>query len=410
MAEETTTQPQSPEVPEDLAALAQRRNWPLVVVQQALARGLPPAQLKEIIASGMTPQQAMQAMAARALMMGQTDVQIPPPSFSWMGVPTEWGIHARPSKAGLRFRDINIGSYGYVPDHWPFDTEIARGSWPAEGVEGMGYSIFEKQEVWADNAVDLYEEAIQRRWRPSTDIPWETLQPLPDAIEAAMCQLCTQLSQWAYQESVILSKWLKEISYGYIEIKSFLSTQIFEDARHTEAFRKRALSNGGALGLEPPNIFMRTAFEARNYTEMSLMVHILHGSFVEVLYQYGHLLAHNEAERRLFSLALQDKARHVAYGVDHLRFVLGRRPDRREELNVYLGKAEVAMTKDLRDPSLSEPLALLLAGSPDRIKEGWEKLAVLRKRQVGNYLRHLEAAGLPERADRIKGLRRFLDQ
>jgi hypothetical protein len=40
----------------------------------------------------------------------------------------------------------------------------------------MGYSIYEKAELWSDNSADLYEEAIQRRWRPATDIDWNSIR------------------------------------------------------------------------------------------------------------------------------------------------------------------------------------------------------------------------------------------
>src|SRR5690348_10232391 len=122
-----------------------------------------------------------------------------PPSFAWMeDTPTEWGIRARPGPRGLRLADINIGSYGEVPDVWPYDTEMPRGAEPNPVAEGMNYSIFEKQEVWAPNAADLYEDSIQARWSPATDIPWQTLEELPKEIEAAVCQLSTDLSQRAY--------------------------------------------------------------------------------------------------------------------------------------------------------------------------------------------------------------------
>src|SRR5690349_8495049 len=62
--------------------------------------------------------------------------------FAWMTNEfTEWGIRARPGERGLRLADINIGSYGVVPDTWPYDTEIPRGALPNDTAEGMGYSI-----------------------------------------------------------------------------------------------------------------------------------------------------------------------------------------------------------------------------------------------------------------------------
>ena len=97
-----------------------------------------------------------------------------------MNIPTEWGTRAKPTKHGLTLDAINIGKYGDIPDVWEHQTELPRGAIPIPGVESMGYSVYEKQELWADNVGELYEEAIQRRWRPATDIPWDTLEPLPD--------------------------------------------------------------------------------------------------------------------------------------------------------------------------------------------------------------------------------------
>ncbi|MDE2706088.1 MAG: hypothetical protein OXI35_13545, partial [Gemmatimonadota bacterium] len=45
---------------------------------------------------------------------------------------------------------------------------------------------------------------------------------------------------------------LKRLSYGDYEVKLFLATVVFSLALHTEAFRKRAMINGGGMGLQGP--------------------------------------------------------------------------------------------------------------------------------------------------------------
>ena len=82
-----------------------------------------------------------------------------------MKVPTEWGIRVRPGKRGLTVDMLNVSTYADIPDFWPYQTEMPRGAYPLAGVPPMGYSIYEKAELWSDNSADLYEEAIQRRWR-----------------------------------------------------------------------------------------------------------------------------------------------------------------------------------------------------------------------------------------------------
>jgi hypothetical protein len=56
-------------------------------------------------------------------------------------------------------------------------------------VPPLGYSIRDKADLWADSAAALYEEAIQRRWAPATDIPWNTVKPLPEPLERTICQV-----------------------------------------------------------------------------------------------------------------------------------------------------------------------------------------------------------------------------
>ena len=181
--------------------------------------------------------------------------------LGWMKVPTEWGIRVKPGKKGLTVGMINVGTYADIPDYWPYQTEMPRGAYPIPGVPSMGYSIFEKAELWADNAADLYEEAIQRRWRASFDIPWDTLEPLPDEVERAFCQLATALCEKALVTGDIIGKWLPEMSYGYHEVKLYLSCAEFDEARQFDVFRKRAFSNGGGMGIQSPGYFHRAMID-----------------------------------------------------------------------------------------------------------------------------------------------------
>ena len=84
-----------------------------------------------------------------------------------------------------------------MPAQWQDQTRNPRGAIAKKGVPPVGYAVRDKAELWADAAADLYEEAIQRRWRASTDIAWDTLEELPEELEKAMCQLCTALCEKA---------------------------------------------------------------------------------------------------------------------------------------------------------------------------------------------------------------------
>jgi hypothetical protein len=271
----------------------------------------------------------------------------------------------------------------------------------------MGYSIYEKAELWADNAADLYEEAIQRRWRPATDIPWDTLEELPEEIERAMCQLCTYFCEKALLAGDVVGKWLPEMSYGYHEVKLYLSTAEFDVARQFEVFRKRALCNGGGMGLQGPGYFHRAIIDARLWTETSAVLHVLSNSFLIGLYQVGEYVAHSEAESLIFRLSMQDVARQLAYGIQHLKYFLLRKLDKREEIHSYLNKAEAVMAYDEeRDTPRREALIILLGGgvSKEQILDGVRKLEYFKRRWVRDYVARLAAAGLPERRERLHPL------
>ncbi len=405
MADETITI----DIPADLAEKAREKGWPRDLVRQALEAGAQPADLIRYMDMGVTAEQARRFMAQGPRAQAASG-QTPQLDLSWMKVPTEWGTRAKPTKKGLTVSAINVGIYGVVPDHWPYQTEMPRGAVPIPGVESMGYTIYDKHEVWADNAADLYEEAIQRRWRPATDIPWETIEPLPDDVERAMCQICTNLSEKAQLEADVLGGWEPEISYGYHEIKLYLATVIFEGARAVEVFRKRALSNGGGLGLQSTGWAFRSIADARNFSEMVAIQMVLNDSLTLVQYQYGERYAHNPAEKLIFRLAMQDKARHIAYGIAHLKFLLLEKPERRPEIQRYLDKGESLLVADDRDTANREAWAIVFAGGKDRILDGLKIYHQMRRRHVEQYLTRLKWATL-DRSDRLNpALRAYLEE
>ncbi|MDO8614151.1 MAG: hypothetical protein Q7T33_00245 [Dehalococcoidia bacterium] len=399
-------------IPPELAQVAAAHGWPEALLKRALALGAGADMLVHQINSGIRPEQAErfieQQERAREVGLAATL------DLSWMKVPTEWGIRVRPGKKGLTVGSINVGTYADIPDIWPYRTEMPRGAYPLPGVPSMGYSIYEKAELWADNAADLYEEAIQRRWRPATDIPWATIEPLPDVVEKAMCQVCTYLCEKALVAGDVVGKWLPEMSYGYHEVKLYLSCAEFDVARQFEVFRKRAMSNGGGMGMQSPGYFHRALIDARTWTEASAILHLLSNSFLMGVYQVGEYAARSPAESMIFRFCMQDVARQMAYGIQHLKYFLTRHQDRRLEVHNYLNKGEAIFAyEEERDVPLREALIILLGGGiqKDQLVDGARKLEYFRARWVRDYVARLAAAGLPERRDKLHpSLRKYVPQ
>jgi len=240
---------------------------------------------------------------------------LPPLDMRWAKVPTERPPRPEIGPEGFTLRMADAGSYGWAPDHWPYENDTPRGSFPSED-RGLAapYTIYDKSEVWAENAADLYEAAIRERWAPATQISWGTLEPLAEHVEAAIDQICTNISEQQYNSNQVLMGWLREISYGFHEVKLYLATQVFDYARHVEAFRKRALVNNGGLGVQTPGFFNRAVYAAFKFTELVIYMNIMRSAFLLALCEWGDKIGRAQADRQLFEHAANDLRRHIQYG------------------------------------------------------------------------------------------------
>ena len=321
-----------------------------------------------------------------------------PLEWGWLrGTRNEWGVRAKPSSRGLTMMDIAVGTYGDVPEHPPRRTMAPRGAEVDPDVPDMGYLVNRKSQVWASNVAELYEEAVARQWSATRDIPWGEVAPLSDELERAVCQVCTVLAEVEMIATDLPAKWLWRINHDFLEAKMFLATQVMDEARHTEVFRKRALANGGGLlraraGTEE---LLRTILQARSYVQASALMHLLGEGFVLDLFRQGELISPSDVEKRIFRLTMQDEARHVAYGTLHLRHAVEHDPDVAEEIHEALDEGERVLTAFGTQSDLNEALAVLLAGGVEKVEEvGFPLLAQLRTKMLTSYLARCERAGL----------------
>ena len=326
-----------------------------------------------------------------------TTPQSPAERFPWMNDTRQWGTRARLTPHGLTVESIMTGLYGEIPEESREMTRMPRGSFATPGIPRLdNYSVNRKDELWADNAAALYEEAIQRRWNAMQDIAWKDLPDQPEALELAWCQLCTELGHHATAEIDTIGLWLHRMNYAYIEPKMFLATQEFDSARHFEAMRHRALCNGGTLGLESTGFMNRRMVETRaGWPEVSVSLYIARGTLSLLLYRFGTHFATNPVDRKLFALCLQDKARHMAYGMAMLKSTIAvKGVDFGVSLRRILGSIEKDMAGELRDPVLWEAMAIIAGGSIAGMKSGMEVVERLRSDYIRQYLTRLHYAGI----------------
>ncbi|CAI8022360.1 hypothetical protein GBAR_LOCUS13146 [Geodia barretti] len=321
------------------------------------------------------------------------------PSLDWMNDTLQWGTKVPPGKHGITIGDLQVGVYGDIPEVSTDMTRRPRGAFPIPGIPRTDlYALSAKVDIWADNAADLYEEAIQRRWMAHADVPWDDLAPLPDDVELAMRQLCTELAQQASLETDVIGQWLHRMNYAYYEVKAFLATEIFDTGRHFVAFRQRALANGGKLGLESPGHFNRRLMEARaGWTEVAIYLYIIRGTLTQLVLRYAEAYAQSPAEKYLFRKCLEDKARHVAYGLAHVKYAVENSdPSFGLGLNNLMRAVEGDLSQEMQDPVIWEALAIIFGGGVSNMVEGMEVVKGLQQRFIEQYLARMKWVGIPK--------------
>lgn len=314
-------------------------------------------------------------------------------------------------RRGLTYEDCNVGSYGYdrMPEFIRNNYSMApRGSELWGKLPDLGYTVNRKSDVWSDNVTALYEEAKTRRWTPAIDIAWDELTkaPLPEPLEVAMAQLCTFLQECATVAMTVSSRWIYAINQEFLELKSYLCAQILDQARHVEAFRKRALIGG--QGLKRASVSAEQALKeilsAETYPVGSLTGNLMLGSFLLGVYRHVAAVTRSPVDHTLFTLAAQDAARLVSYGSGQVRYYLSHLPHQADALHGYLDAAEHCLLGILGSPEYVEPLLILSGGGTTsaELRIGSQRVTRVLSQIVSEYLERCEHAGLKGRAQRSR--------
>lgn len=344
---------------------------------------------------------AMLARNAERLARGQY-------SLHWLDTEqASWGRRAKPSSRGLTYADINnVKPFGEMPDRVTWKNFAARGSvrepYAAEMPTIDDYVVLERNEVWADNVVSLYEEAKARQWNATRDIPWGELAPLPDDLEKATVQLCTFLTEVEFIAGDFPAKWLYRIPQDFLEVKSFLATQLMDEARHQEVFRKRAIAGGGLLHAAPGFEWaLKAIIDSPTHTMGTFLLNLLAEGLVLSIFRSGEMIAKTHVDKEIFRRCLQDEARHVSYGVMELKYHLDHAPDRAlalEQMHRFADVGEPIILTAFTEAALVEPVAVLLGGGLAHIDRGMEGMGKLWTIFIEEYLQRCARAGFDRRS------------
>ena len=330
--------------------------------------------------------------------------------FGWLDDARE-KVEVRPKdpRRGLEVSDCEVGPYAV--DATPNIVRDNRGLAPRGAIlpsdyqPDLGPTLNKKTDVWAYRVQRYWEEAVSRQWNVSTDIPWRDLEKyeIPLELEIAFCQLATLLCEVEMIATDLPAKWSHHMNSYFQEVKGFIATQCMDEARHAEAFRKRALAGGVGLlraGVRSEHA-LKGLLEADSYSEGSVFMHVLGEGFILTLFRSSEFISPTPVEQRIFQLVMQDEARHVSYGLQHLKYLLDNAPEHRAQINVFLDEAERLLT-GLFNPDQLEAM-IVLGGkgtTPECIQRGISVVGAFQGKQIAEYFQRCDRAGLPERRER----------
>ena len=244
----------------------------------------------------------------------------------------------------------------------------ARGALVEAGSPEFHFALADKVEVWAPDAARLYAQAAAAQWDPATAIAWDTPFDLPDEVEDAVVQVMTYLIENETAALQVPSRFIAQLHPHFREVMQLLAIQAADEARHIEVFTRRALLKRPQLGLSTAGgqESLKTLIDEPDFATASFLLSVLgEGTFLSLLW-FLERNAPDPITAAVCRLAAQDEARHVAFGMAHLRDHITADPSLRSTLmNAVRRRHEALQHTAGLNAEVFDALILLAAGSWD---------------------------------------------
>jgi len=277
----------------------------------------------------------------------------------------------------------------------------ARGATVELGAPAYHFGLDTKQQVWAEEAAQLYTKASAAQWDPNTAIPWDEPFDLPDEVEDAVVQVMTYMIENENAALLVPARALGQIHPHFREVMQLLAIQIADEARHVEVMTRRIRLHGRvpALSTVGGQASLKTLFDHPEWSVALFLLSVLgEGTFVNLL-NFLHTYAPDPVTRQLARLVAQDEARHVAHGMAHLRYQLRDEPALRERLaRAVHQRHEELLTTDGLNEEVFDALALLAAGSwrSEDLRAGHVRRQTLKQEMADGRRQRLVQLGFDE--------------
>jgi TusA-related sulfurtransferase len=277
------------------------------------------------------------------------------------------------------------------PQRWGL---AARSALVEAGSPEFHFPLSEKVEVWSPDAARIYAQAAGAQWNPASAIPWDAPVDLPDEVEDAIVQVMTYLIENETAALIVPSRFAAQMHPHFRETMQVLAIQAADEARHIEVFTRRALLKRGHLGSSTAGgqASLRTLLDEPDFAIASFLLSVLgEGTFLSLLW-FIERFAPDAVTAAVCRLAAQDEARHVAFGMSHLRQHISEQPSFREELaNAVHRRHDALRDTTGLNTEVYEALILMAAGSwdPADLARGCENVAQLVRDMHGGRKKRL---------------------
>lgn len=249
------------------------------------------------------------------------------------------------------------------PQRWGL---AARGALVEAGSPEFRFALADKLEVWSPDALRLYAQAAAAQWDPATAIPWEAAFSLPDEVEDAVVQVMTYLIENETAALIVPSRFIAQLHPHFREVMQLLAIQAADEARHIEVFTRRALLRGRQPGLSTAGgqASLQTLVEEPDFATASFLLSVLgEGTFLSLLW-FLERCAPDPVTAAVCRLAAQDEARHVAFGMAHLRDHIHADPSLKDVLAAAVRRRHDALRHIAGlNAEVFDALVLIAAGS-----------------------------------------------
>ncbi|HET7833075.1 MAG TPA: ferritin-like domain-containing protein [Gallionella sp.] len=286
----------------------------------------------------------------------------------------------------------------------------ARGATVEAGAPEYAFRLSEKHGVWADNAAELYAQALAAQWHADQAIDWNAPFDLPDEVEDAVAQVMTYMIENENAALVVPARFLGQLHPHFREVQAVLAIQVADEARHIDVFTRRLRLRGRepALSTAGGQASLKTLLDEPDFSVAEFLLSVLgEGTFVTLL-NFLHAHAPDPVTRQIARLASRDEARHVAFGMSHLLRRLDREPEFRTRLANAVERRNDALagTAGLNE-EVFDALILLAAGefTPAAIATGYARVQQLMAEMAEGRFGRLVRLGFDEQtAHRLAAL------